>query len=396
MTLDPRFLAARQMMQAGRTDGAVDMFATLVEEAIAKHLDSSLEAAVCFYEYGNALFRNVMNSHMEDDEEQEAAAAVSAAASLIPASDIKAAAAAAAEARLQLSSVQSAAAADDGDSKPAAKITAPSAPPVDDDDDGKEEKKGDDKQPSNTNDATTAAVAAVLDDEDIPLALEMMENAYAILEEKASLRCNKNNEWMQRQMPRVLQGLGDVLRELNRMADAADAYSRALPYREEFVQIAAGASSNENTTNATASSSLSTTASLQQLEDRRLLVEANVLVAEALLGCAHGHHVVTSETNDMLVTADERVDYARGYYDKARDELQETVYLLGAMAAQGSVDLGNEKENVCLAATLLMGVGETLAAFDEETTNDNDNNGKDKDVSVETGEPPAAKKARRT
>ena len=131
------------------------------------------------------------------------------------------------------------------------------------------------------------------------------------------------------------------------MSDAADAYARALPYREEFVE----AHDKDSLT-------------LQHLKDRRLLVEANVLVAEALLGCEHGKHVVTTETKDMLVTADERVDYARGYYEKAREELQETVYLMGRIAATG-IDLGNEKEDVCFAATLLMGVGETLITFDE-------------------------------
>ena len=134
------------------------------------------------------------------------------------------------------------------------------------------------------------------------------------------------------------------------MADAADAYSRALPYREEFVER------HDKERDLT----------LEHLKNRRLLVEANILVAEALLGCEHGQHVVTSETKDMLVTADERVDYARGYYDKARDEFQETVLLMGRIAAiVPREELETEKENVCFAATLLMGVGETLAVFDE-------------------------------
>ena len=37
---------------------------------------------------------------------------------------------------------------------------------------------------------------------------------------------------------------------------------------------------------------------------------------------------MTTESKDVLVKAAERVDYARGYYDKARDELQETVLLM--------------------------------------------------------------------
>jgi hypothetical protein len=74
--------------------------------------------------------------------------------------------------------------------------------------------------------------------------------------------------------------------------------------------------------------------------------------------------VVTTETEDVLVTAAERVDYARGYYDKARDELQETVYLR-ARIAESNQNLGTEKEDVCFLASLLMGVGTTLAKYDK-------------------------------
>ena len=94
-------------------------------------------------------------------------------------------------------------------------------------------------------------------------------------------------------------------------------------------------------------------------------MEANILVAEALLACPKDEDVITTETKDLLVGAKERVDYARGYYDKARDELQEAVFLMGKIAASGA-DLGMEKEDICFAATLLMGVGETLAAHDDD------------------------------
>jgi tetratricopeptide (TPR) repeat protein len=383
------------MMQTGRvSDGAVDMFATLVEEAIAKHTDTSIEAAVCFYEYGNALFRNALLTN--EPEEEEETTTKKHANSLPPTpQERKVATAAAAEARLQV--------ARDGDSQSSSK-----QPQVITSDENSEEKKGEaqnatngvvatnnkgDAKPKADDDEQTEEAHTV--DEDVALALEMMENAYSIFEEKATSKRNSNNsnkkEWMQRQIPRILQGLGDVLRELNRMADAADAYSRALPYREEFVQDAISKPDQGN----------AATKTLQHLKDRRLLVEANVLVAEALLGCVHGQHVVTSETKDMLVTADERVDYARGYYDKARDELQETVFLLGTLASAAKssggdgdaiMDLGNEKENVCLAATLLMGVGEELAAFDEDTASSNVAIIKDD----ATGKEPATKKPRVT
>ena len=297
VTMDPRFKAARALVQSGHSQGAVDMFATLVEETIARYSETSLEAAVCYYEYGNALLRSIP---VTDDSQAQVAN----------------------DAEQQQ------------ESKPAAV----------------EGKKSDESDESNINvERGNSDTKVELGKEDFLLALEMMENAYSIFEEKANLQ--PKNEWIQCQLPRVLQGLGDVLRELGRMSDAADAYSRALPYREEFVE----------------KFNKETDLTIEHLTNRRQLVEANILVAEALLGCEHGKHVVTSETNDMLVTADERVDYARGYYEKARDELQETVFLMGKIAATGRVEeLATEKENICFAATLLMGVGETLATFDDE------------------------------
>jgi hypothetical protein len=83
-------------------------------------------------------------------------------------------------------------------------------------------------------------------------------------------------------------------------------------------------------------------------------VEANILVAEALLECPEDKDVVTTETEDVLVTAAERVDYACGYYDKARDELQETVYLM-ARIAESNQNFGTEKEDVCFLCNLANG-----------------------------------------
>ena len=96
-----------------------------------------------------------------------------------------------------------------------------------------------------------------------------------------------------------------------------------------------------------------------------------MLIAEELLACPPDQDVIMTESQDVLVKAPERVDYARGYYDKARDELQETVLLMGALAAKG-IDLGQEKENVCFAATLVMGVGTSLAEIDEKAAADAD------------------------
>ena len=217
--------------------------------------------------------------------------------------------------------------------------------------------------------------------EDINLALEMMENAFSILDEHSSssssvdkkAKDRPSEKWISTQMPRVLQGLGDVLTAMHRLADASDVYSRALPYREAAVQQFQKEQLDTD-----------------HLRVRRQLVEANILVAEALLACPDGQDVVTTETSDVLVVAPERVDYARGYYDKARDELQEAVLLMGKIAGAGKY-LGMEKEDVCFAATLLMGVGETLASYDEKQSA----GGKEQDETDNGKKGPATKKAKR-
>jgi len=345
-------------MKTGRVnEGAVDIFATLLEECINTYSDSSLEAAACFYEYGNALFRaaesistdGVESNSLSKPDNPKEAAANAAQARLeskqeISKSSSKTIDENTGEDRKKLGNLSNSeklaipykiegtsGTSEEENSKPAENTSRKNNQG---NEESEEERNNDEIENQSSGD-------------DYTLALEMMENAYGIFEEK--LTQHPNNDWILHQMSRTLQGLGDVLRVLpGRTADAADAYSRALPYLEEFVK-----------TNSKDS------LELNSLADRRLLVEANILVAEALLECEAGKDVVTSETKDILVMADERVDFARGYYDKARDELQETVFLMGRIAATGA-DLGTHKEDICFAATLLMGVGETLAVHDEE------------------------------
>ena len=205
---------------------------------------------------------------------------------------------------------------------------------------------------------------------DIQLSLEIMETAWAILDECQHQKNNNNNDddnlaitydykdWIQEQVPRVLTGIGDVLSSLERHADAADVYSRALGYREDII-------SSKFTTDEEKQS-------VEYLKCRRLIVESNVLIAEELLACPYDEDVITTETKSVLVRASEGVvDFARGYYDKARDELQETVLLMGQLSASG-IDIGEEKEDVCFVATLVMGVGTTLAEIDDNEQNNND------------------------
>lgn len=156
-------------------------------------------------------------------------------------------------------------------------------------------------------------------------------------------------DWVNDQLPRVLLGIGDCLSALQRHADAADAYSRAHERRQKQLDDVILAKKD----------------TIEHLQCQRRVCEATVLIAEELLACPEGHDVVTTETQCVVVQANERIEYARGYYDKARDSLQDTVYLMGKLAAH-KVDLGTEKEDVCFLATMIMGVGETLAALDEE------------------------------
>jgi len=166
-------------------------------------------------------------------------------------------------------------------------------------------------------------------------------------------------EWVKDQIPRVLLGIGDCLSALNRHADAADAYSRAHEHRLHQLQDLLDTSKDDGNGKKGGET-------LQHLQCQRRICEATVLIVEELLACPEDQDVVTTETQSLIVSAKERIDYAKGYYDKARDSLQETVYLLGRLASKKSIDLGTEKEDVCFLATMIMGVGERLAAWDEE------------------------------
>jgi len=198
--------------------------------------------------------------------------------------------------------------------------------------------------------------------EDVQLALEQMETAWSILDKHVSPEDESSSssatapqspplylDWAKNQLPRILLGIGDVLSFLGQNADAIDAYTRAIPHREAAVQQQQQQQSPET---------------VDFLARRRHLAEAFLLVAQELLTCPVGEDVVTSESKVLLVKSTERVDFARGYYDKARDELQEAVFLMGKIASSGQ-DLETEKEDVCFLATMLMGVGNTLSDLDE-------------------------------
>ena len=373
------------------TEGAIDIFATLVEEATAKYGESSIEVSPAYYEYGNALLRAAQHALTPEEEDEEVGIKTEEGDMKMPAvassssSSARDAAASAAERRqkqLQEQSQtkhESSTGNDSSESTAAVKqeeVASNSQEGTKEDDstgnDGKaaavkEEMEENDKKGNQIDEDGEAVEEEEGDDKeeeegsDLTLSLEMMENAFSIMEEyNASTTASSSTnykDWVEEQLPRVLTGLGDVLSTLSRHADAADAYSRALELRTTLVESRYGTSEEQK------SSSWYT---IEHLQAKRQIVEATVLIAEELLSCDPNEDVITSETSSLIVKASERVEYARGYYDKARDALQETVLLMGQLAAAGRVDVTTEKENVCFIATLVMGVGTTLAEVDEE------------------------------
>jgi hypothetical protein len=158
-------------------------------------------------------------------------------------------------------------------------------------------------------------------EDDVDLALEMIETALHILlsSSEASSESNDNgiiqtpeqNEWTLTQISRFLICLGDVYGFRQEHGNAVDAYIRALSYREDrWKEIQ---ESKDST-------------SIEQLQCRRLYIEACALVAEALLACPDGEDVVCDGDDGETVTyakATDRVDFALSWFEVARQELDE-------------------------------------------------------------------------
>jgi tetratricopeptide (TPR) repeat protein len=417
---DARFGAARTLVTTSHADRAVDAFAVLLEHAIAKFGPDHVESSLLYYEYGNAIFRAHQRSSQEEDvpedgdeatavdskiqsdalpsnEVEESKAASVSSSSSASAVDRRKALAEAAERRLNrtkgsITEEDEAKGSCVGTSDKAGAKDA--ALPRTGGATAKDRTVGEKDAGATEGIATSKRDSQTADDEsddgkeDVLLALEMMETCWSILDlyvsscssaSSASAVGGEYVDWATDQLPRVLTGLGDVLSNLGRHADAADAYLRALGLRQAALQARYDAATMDAWLAQPSGSSSGSALSADQrdqlvdwLVSRRRIVEGNVLIAEELL--AHGEadggadrDVVTTETKTVLVTAKERVEYARGYYESSREQLQEAVLLLGQLKAKlpHHGPLEEEKENVCFAATLVMGVGEALAALDE-------------------------------
>lgn len=331
VTRDPRFLAGRSLVQTGLAhEGAIDIFAILVEEARSKYGEESIETAPAYYEYGNALLRAASKLGDEEQEGQDEIAVAPA--------DPREAAATAAEKRFK--NAEETKSERKEDAKPAATERSKEQSEAGKDEAGDD---GDEKEEDNEDE--------IEEGNDIDLALEMMETAFSIIEEYRDSETNTPKTylgWAVEQLPRVLLGIGDTLSSLDRHSDAADAYARALALRQEKLNEFC----KEDLT-------------MEHLQAQRRACEATILICEELLACPPGEDVVATETHSLIVKASERVEYVRGYYDKARDALQDTVFLMANLAAR-NIDVEVEKEDVCFVSTMVMGVGTALAEIDEK------------------------------
>jgi hypothetical protein len=399
ITKDPRFRGGCKLIQSGR-DGAIDMFALLLEEARTTYGEASIETAPAYFEYGRALFRESQRQQQQQQQEQEQGEQQGEEADEVAVDhnvndDDKD--------EQEKIAVKSETGIRDGEEDQKVEEDSVVSRLKDEDTSavkGEEEhpvKKENEEEDIVTEKPTSPASAEEDDngieeddedeeeEDDAHLALTMMETAYAILDtfvqtcsaaqqqqQPSSEETNHHGiylDWAHREeLPRVLSNLGDVLSFLEHHADAADAYTRELALREETLTMYDETISNDD--GKTNNLSLS----LELLKERRKAVEACVLVATEILACPSDQDVVTTETNALLVKASERVSFAQGYYHQARDQLQETVLRMGELAgrcerdddAQTKAEFNKEKENICFASTLVMGVGEQLYQNAEE------------------------------
>ena len=314
VTRDPRFQAGRSLVQKGLAkEGAIDIFATLVEETSTKFGTDHIETAPAYYEYGNALLRAAQSEverheEMEDEEHDNTINPIKQGNEML-----RQAAAEAAEHRQQqqqqqqqqnqqeveLGKSKDRPSQDEMkgelDFKPAARCVKEES---NGDDHGEPEiqassashnefvskveaVKGEQQTPlevsSSANDGATKeegeegdAVenhSKEIDDDDensgsdLSLALEMMENAFSILDQYKDKGDDRYRAWTTTQLPRVLLGIGDVLSTLGRHADAADAYSRALEMRQGILAAFGNETQRLQTSSSSSSSSLSSSSS---------------------------------------------------------------------------------------------------------------------------------------
>jgi hypothetical protein len=301
-------------------EGAIDIFASLLEECRRSSGETSVDAALCHYEYGNALFRAVVRR-----TEQQL---------------------------LENSGGSDEASGEDGDKKPAAKppTTVKSATTTGkrslDDNNGMQSNS----VPSNKKIKTTENIENCKDDgddnsdeDDVSLALEMLSTSFGIFDwhvndATTATISEEERQFALTQIPRVLNCIGDIHSHRKQFGNAVDAYCRALPYRENASKKKHHATNN-NTEKGEGC------LSVEELTCQRQLVETYALVAEALLACKEGEDVVCIDDEEqqqeedddagskkdekkakksiVLVSARDRIEFAQSHYETAKEKLQE-------------------------------------------------------------------------
>ena len=379
----PRFKLARALLtgQGGEGDiksegnpaAAIDIFAALLEECRSKG-DKSLNAALCQFEYGNALFRAAArrtpmdgDANAKQDEESDKKPAAK--------NDVMASAAMKRSAGVTKPSPNKRAKTDD--SSDVNNISSAQ--------DARSESAQSDGETSNNTE----------DDEDIELAYEMMDTSWRILlshitngKENSDGGDDQQQKWALEQIPRVIRCIGDLYFFQQEYANAVDCYLRAMQYREEAWDKL------KQQSNGNGSDSTDGMLTLEHLQCQRYLVEICALVAESLLACPAGEDVVCyldddsenggdakddnessaaasatgsngntlskeSRKGTVLAKAKDRLDYAQSHYELAREGLEEILCRYGKMAA-ANIDVGNEKEDIGYLVMSVVDVGQTI------------------------------------
>jgi hypothetical protein len=282
---DPRFLLARKLITSGSPESAIDIFANLLERCRDTLGEENLNSVLCQYEYGNALFRSVLHQTDEPAEELDETEDDRKPAAKSDGERQREVIAAAAEKRVTTAT----------NTELSNKRT-------------KLEVRSEETSESNEK------------DDDVSLALEMIETALHILLASVAATSQEHSnesklsreelEWALNQIPRFLICLGDVYAFREEHGNAVDAYIRALSYREDkWKEMKEGKGSF----------------TIEQLQCRRLYIEACVLVAEGLLACPDGKDVIC-DGDDETVTyakAADRIDFALSWFEVARRELDD-------------------------------------------------------------------------
>ena len=394
---DPRFKLARSLVTGGSSDknskeggpsDAINIFAALLEECRSIN-ETSLSSALCQFEYGNSIFRAVVRRKSDvsssanngkgngivdtnDNDKKPAAKKDNGQREVMAAAALKRSAV-------------------DGDEST---TSSPNKRAKMDTSDTSSSSL--DRKVASSTDVASSNIAAAkstektdINEEDIQLALDMMQEAWSILlihtttvtddsvksdETNSSKQQQQEQEqWVLEQIPRVIRCIGDVYFFQEHYALATDSYIRARQYREEnWDKLKQSTSSGDDGAMLT----------LQHLQCQRYLVEAYALVAEALLACPSGEDVVcyhSGEDEDdikdeskstaeakkkqggtVLCKGKDRMDFAQSHYESAREGLEEILVRYGKIAASSNIDVGNEKEDVGYLVMTVVDVGQTI------------------------------------